>query len=53
MDKLKNIKIPIPTLEEQEKYISYCENNQKEIENNQKEIENNIIIAKEFLNKML
>ena len=50
---IKNIKIPIPPLEEQEKYISYCENNQKEIENNQKEIENNIIIAKEFLNKML
>ena len=50
---VKNIKIPIPSLEEQEKYISYCENNQKEIENNQKEIENNIIIAKEFLNKML
>ena len=52
-DYIKNIKIPIPPLEEQEKYISYCENNQKEIENNQKEIENNIILAKEFLNKML
>ena len=50
---LGNIKIPIPPLEEQKKYIKYCENNQKEIENNQKEIENNIIIAKEFLNKML
>ena len=50
---VKNIKIPIPPLEEQKKYIKYCENNQKEIENNQKEIENNIIIAKEFLNKML
>ena len=53
MELFKNIKIPIPPLEEQEKYISYCENNQKEIENNQKEIENNIILAKEFLNKML
>jgi type I restriction-modification system DNA methylase subunit len=52
--------IPVPPLEHQERYIKYCENNQKEIENNQKEIENNqkeiennIRIASEFLNKML
>ena len=53
IDYVSNIKIPIPPLEEQKKYIKYCENNQKEIENNQKEIENNIILAKDFLNKML
>ena len=60
MKELMQLQIPIPSLERQEEYIKYCENNQKEIENNQKEIENNqkeiennIHIASEFLNKML
>ena len=48
-----SIKIPIPSLEEQNKIIEYCENNDKLIKLLESEIETNKLLGKQFLEKVL
>jgi len=47
------IKINIPSLEEQNKIVQYCENNDKLIKLLESEIETNKLLGKEFLEKLL
>jgi type I restriction enzyme S subunit len=49
MDKLKSIKIPIPSLERQQEIVEYCENNDNLIKLLEKEIENNKKQAQQFI----
>ena len=50
---LKNIKIPIPTLEKQQEIVSYCESNDNKIKELEKEIEVNQAMAKTYLESIL
>ena len=49
MEKLKSIKIPIPSLERQKEIVEYCEYNDILIKQLEKEIENNKIQAQQFI----
>jgi type I restriction enzyme M protein len=49
MDKLKSIKIPIPSLERQQEIVEYCEYNDTLIKQLEKEIENNKKQAQQFI----
>ncbi len=49
MDKLKSIKIPIPSLERQQEIVSYCEANDALIQKLEMEIENNKNQAQKFI----
>ena len=53
INKFKSIKIHIPSLEEQNKIIEYCENNNKLIKLLETEIETNKLLGKQFLEKVL
>jgi type I restriction enzyme S subunit len=49
MSKLKELKIPIPSLERQQEIVEYCENNDNIIKQLEKEIENNKNQAQLFM----
>jgi len=49
MDKLKSIKIPVPSLERQKEIVEYCEYNDILIKQLEKEIENNKKQAQQFI----
>jgi restriction endonuclease S subunit len=49
MDKLKSIKIPIPSLDKQKEIVEYCEYNDLLIKQLEKGIENNKKQAQQFI----
>jgi restriction endonuclease S subunit len=53
MDKLKSIKIPVPSLEKQQEIIEYCEYNDTLIKQLEKEIENNKKQARQFMSSIV
>jgi type I restriction enzyme M protein len=53
MNKFKDFKIPIPSLERQQEIVEYCEYNDKLIKQLEKEIENNKNQAKLFINSIV
>jgi restriction endonuclease S subunit len=53
MEKLKSIKIPIPSLERQQEIVEYCEYNDALIKKLEKEIENNKKYAEQFIMDIL
>ena len=53
MNKFKEFKIPIPSLERQQEIVEYCEYNDKLIKQLEKEIENNKNQAKLFINSIV
>jgi len=50
---LKNIKIPVPTLERQKEIVDYCEYNDTLIKQLEKEIENNKKQAQQFITSII
>jgi type I restriction enzyme S subunit len=53
MDKLKSIKIPIPSLDKQKEIVEYCEYNDTLIKQLEKEIENNKKQAHQFMSSIV
>jgi type I restriction enzyme S subunit len=53
MDKLKSIKIPVPSLERQKEIVEYCEYNDILIKQLEKEIENNKKQAQQFISSIV
>jgi type I restriction enzyme S subunit len=49
MNKFKEIKIPVPSLEKQKEIVAYCDYNTNLIKQLENEIENNKILAEQFI----
>ena len=49
MEKLKSLKIPIPSLEKQKEIVAYCDANNNLIKQLENEIENNKNLAQQFI----
>jgi restriction endonuclease S subunit len=50
---IKQIKIPIPSLERQQEIVNYCESNDALITQLENEIERNKALAQQFMNNLL
>lgn len=46
---IKEIKIPIPSLEKQNNIVEYCEKNEENIKKLEKDIENNKLLLKQYM----
>ena len=53
MNKFKELKIPVPSLERQQEIVEYCEYNDTLIKQLEKEIENNKKQAQQFITNII